>query len=161
MSENIHFVVQKGMATCDKGMKFPKFKVTSHQKHYWNEQEGKEDYLAVTEDDLQFDPAAQPFGTQCKLQPSSSGYLPCSYAAAGKWTKTNDKVTILDKKCLTEESELMCAIGGKITVKDHGQSNQITVADYKREEEKAVIDCISPGISTQEISATTEQLEAY
>ncbi|MFC4414427.1 hypothetical protein [Kaistella carnis] len=34
------------------GFKFPKFKVTSHQKHYWNNAEGQADYLAVTEDDL-------------------------------------------------------------------------------------------------------------
>lgn len=115
-----HFVIQKGMAQCDKGFTFPKFKVTSHQKHYWNDKDGKADFLAVTEDDLTFDPAAQPFG-QCKLQPSSGGYLPCSYAPAGKWTKTYEKVKVMGKSCLTECSELMCGIGGKITVMKHGQ----------------------------------------
>ncbi|AZI33139.1 hypothetical protein [Kaistella carnis] len=34
---------------CDKGTTFPNFKVTSHQKHYWNDAEGQADYLAVTE----------------------------------------------------------------------------------------------------------------
>ena len=29
--ENKHFVIQKGKAICDKGSKFPNFKVTSHQ----------------------------------------------------------------------------------------------------------------------------------
>ena len=56
-----HFVIQKGKAMCDKGTSFPNFKVTSHQKHYWNDADGKEDYLAVTEDDVQFNPVAVPF----------------------------------------------------------------------------------------------------
>jgi len=40
--------------------------------------------------------------------------LPCTYAPAGKWTKTYEKVKVMDKKCLTELSELMCSVGGKI-----------------------------------------------
>ncbi|AZA59274.1 DUF4280 and LysM peptidoglycan-binding domain-containing protein [Chryseobacterium shandongense] len=118
-----YFVVQKGTCQCNQGFKFPKFKVTSHQKHYWNDGEGKSDYLAVTEDDNQFDPPAQPFG-QCKLKPSSGGYLPCAYAPAGKWTKTYEKVKIMDKSCVTEISELMCTSGGKITILKHGQQSE-------------------------------------
>ncbi|MET3047491.1 PAAR-like protein, partial [Flavobacterium covae] len=41
--------------------------------------------------------------------------------AAGKWSKTYDKVKILDKKCVTEISELKCSTGGKITILKHGQ----------------------------------------
>ncbi|WP_435524283.1 DUF4280 domain-containing protein [Chryseobacterium indoltheticum] len=100
-----YFVVQKGMCQCDKGFKFPKFKVTSHQKHYWNDKDGKADFLAVTEDDLTLDPPAMPFGN-CKLKPSSGGYLPCAYAPAGKWTKTYEKVKVMGKSCVTELSEL-------------------------------------------------------
>lgn len=119
-----YFVIQKGMAQCNQGFKFPKFKVTSHQKHYWNNADAQADYLAVTEDDLQFDPPVQPFG-QCKLKPSSGGYLPCTYAAAGKWTKTYDKVKVMDKSCVTEISELMCSTGGKITILKHGQQSEL------------------------------------
>ena len=122
--EGKHFVIQKGMCQCDKGFKFPQFKVTSHQKHYWNDADGQADYLAVTEDDLQLNPPAMPFGN-CKLRPTSGGYLPCVYAPAGKWTKTYEKVKVLDKKCLTEISELMCSTGGKITVLKHGQQSEI------------------------------------
>ena len=43
-----YFVVQKGTCQCNQGFKFPKFKVTSHQKHYWNAPKGKADILAVT-----------------------------------------------------------------------------------------------------------------
>ncbi len=114
-----HFVVQRGKCQCDQGMAFPSFKVNSHQKHYWNDGEGQADYLAVTEEDLQFNPSAQPFGSQCKLQPSGSSYLPCSYAPAGKWQKTYDKVKV------TEISELQCAVGGKITIMKHGQQSEL------------------------------------
>ncbi|KIA85486.1 hypothetical protein OA86_14590 [Kaistella jeonii] len=118
-----YFVIQKGMCKCDQGFKFPKFKVTSHKKHYWNNEEGEADYLAVTEDDLMLDPPAMPFG-QCKLQPSSGGYLPCSYAPAGKWQKPYEKVKVMGHSCLTEVSELMCSVGGKITIMKHGQQSE-------------------------------------
>ena len=119
-----HFVIQKGMCQCNQGFKFPKFKVTSHQKHYWNDENASADYLAVTEDDLTFDPPAVPFG-QCKLRPTSGGYLPCAYAPAGKWQKIYDKVKIMGKSCVTEISELMCSTGGKITILKHGQQSEI------------------------------------
>ncbi|MDN3691622.1 DUF4280 domain-containing protein [Chryseobacterium tructae] len=118
-----YFVVQKGMCQCNQGFKFPKFKVTSHQKHYWNDADGQADYLAVTEDDLTFDPPAMPFGN-CKLKPTSGGYLPCAYAPAGKWQKPYEKVKVMEKNCLTEVSELMCSTGGKITILKHGQQSE-------------------------------------
>ncbi len=118
-----YFVVQKGTCQCNQGFKFPKFKVTSHQKHFWNDAEGQADYLAVTEDDLTLDPPAAPFG-QCKLKPSSGGYLPCTYAPAGKWQKLYGKVKVMGKSCLTEISELQCTVGGKITIFKHGQQSE-------------------------------------
>ncbi|MET3047476.1 PAAR-like protein, partial [Flavobacterium covae] len=39
-------------------------------------------------------------------------------------SKTYDKVKILDKKCVTEISELKCSTGGKITILKHGQQSQ-------------------------------------
>lgn len=126
-----YFVIQKGKAKCNQGMTFPNFKVTSHQKHYWNDADGQPDYLAVTEDDLQFNPPAQPFGAQCKLQPSGSSYLPCSYAPAGKWQKCYEKVKVMGKSCVTEISELQCVIGGKITVMKHGQQSEAGKSNVK------------------------------
>jgi len=120
------FVVQKGMACCDKGSKFPNFKVTSHQKHYWNDENGESDYLSVTEDDLNFNPAAIPFGT-CSVKNGN----PCAFAPVGKWTKTYDKVKIMGKKPLTEISELKCAVGGKITVMKHGQQSAAGKSNVK------------------------------
>lgn len=117
--EGKYLVIQKGMACCDKGAKFPNFKVTSHQKHYYNDEKGEADYLAVTEDDLTFNPAATPFGT-CSVKNGN----PCAYAPSGKWTKTYEKVKVMGKSALTEISELMCATGGKITVMKHGQQSE-------------------------------------
>lgn len=129
------FVIQKGKAQCNQGNQFPQFKVTSHQKHYWNNKDAKPDYLSVTEDDLQFMPPGPSFG-QCKLKPSSGGYLPCAFAAAGKWQRTYDKVKVMDKCCVTEISELMCATGGKITIKDHGQTASMTKQNVRNADPK-------------------------
>lgn len=114
-----YFVIPKGKAMCDKGSTFPNFKVTSHQKHYWNDAEGQADYLAVTEDDLTFNPPAAPFGS-CSVKNGN----PCTFAPAGKWQKPYEKVKVMGKSCLTEASELMCTIGGKITVMKHGQQSE-------------------------------------
>ena len=121
-----HFVIQKGKAICDKGTSFPNFKVTSHKKHYWNNADGSEDYLAVTEDDLQFNPIAVSFGN-CSLKNGQ----PCSFAPAGKWQKPYDKVKVMGKSCLTEISELQCGVGGKIKVLNHGQTAEITKHHFK------------------------------
>ncbi len=64
-----------------------------------------------------------PFGN-CKLKPTSGGYLPCAYAPAGKWQKTYEKVKVMGKSCVTEISELMCSTGGKITILKHGQQSE-------------------------------------
>lgn len=141
MSENTsphdgkYFVIQKGKAQCNQGNQFPQFKVTSHQKHYWNNKEGQADYLAVTEDDLQFTPSGPSFG-QCKLKPSSGGYLPCAFAPAGKWQKTYEKTKVMNKSCVTELSELMCTTGGKITIKEHGQTAEITKRNVRNADPK-------------------------
>lgn len=141
MSENTsphdgkYFVIQKGKAQCNQGNQFPQFKVTSHQKHYWNHKEGQADYLAVTEDDLQFTPSGPSFG-QCRLKPSSGGYLPCAFVPAGKWQNTYEKTKVLNKSCITELSELMCATGGKITIKDHGQTAVITRQNIRNADPK-------------------------
>ncbi|WP_160136701.1 PAAR-like protein [Chryseobacterium sp. c4a] len=156
--EGKYFVIQKGTVQCNQGFKFPKFTVTSHQKHYWNDKEGQADYLAVTEDDLQFDPPAQPFG-QCKLKPTSGGYLPCAYAAAGKWQKPYEKVKVMGKSCLTEISELMCTTGGKITILKHGQQseagkNQVNKADTKEQQ------VYNPIVNFDQFKAETDEQEA-
>lgn len=121
-----HFIIQKGVAQCNQGIAFPHFKVTSQKRHFINSEEADDDYLIVTENDVQFDPPSQPFGAQCKLQPTSNGYKPCSFAAAGKWQKTYEKISVEGQHPLTEISELQCTIGGLITVMKHGQQSEVS-----------------------------------
>ncbi|EJL74229.1 DUF4280 domain-containing protein [Chryseobacterium populi] len=152
-----HFVVQKGKAQCNQGDQFPQYKVTAHKKHFWNDSEGSTDYLAVTEDDLQFNPPGPSFG-QCKLKPTSGGYLPCSYAPAGKWQKTYENVKIMGKKTVTEISELQCTVGGKITVKDHGQRGEMSKKNVKNADSKTV-QHINPLVKMDDFKETVEESE--
>lgn len=126
-----YFVIPKGKAMCDKGTQFPGFKVTSHQKHYWNDENGEPDYLAVTEDDVMFNPTAMPFGS-CSVKNGN----PCAFAPSGKWTKTYEKVKVMGKSCVTELSELMCSTGGKITIFKHGQQSSTGKSQVKKADAK-------------------------
>jgi len=124
--ENKKYVIQRGKAICDKGSQFPNFKVNSHQKHYWNDENRKEDYLAVTEEDVQFHPPTVPFGN-CSLKNGQA----CCFAPVGKWQKPYEKVKIMGKSFLTEISELQCAVGGKIKVMEHGQRAELSKQNFK------------------------------
>lgn len=161
MSENLsnhdgkHFVVQKGKAQCNQGNQFPQFKVTSHQKHYWNNKESTADYLAVTEEDVQFTPPGPSFG-MCKLKPTTGGYLPCVFAPVGKWKKTYEKVKVMGKSCLSEISELMCSTGGKITVKEHGQSSSMNKQSITQADSKSY-NLINPFLDLKEFQEGLEE----
>ncbi|KPH13751.1 DUF4280 domain-containing protein [Chryseobacterium sp. ERMR1:04] len=150
-----HFVIQKGKAECNQGNQYPQFKVTSQQRHYFNDPDGNPDYLAVTEDDLQFNPPGPSFG-QCKLKPSSGGNLPCAFAAAGKWQKTYEKTKVDGKPCLSEISELMCSTGGKITVKDHGQTAHLNKQNIKNADVQEQ-HMINPFIDFKKFQESTEE----
>ena len=152
-----HFVIQKGKACCDKGDKFPNFKVTSHDLHYWNSKSGNADNIAVTDADVMFNPPGPSFG-QCKLKPTSGGYLPCTVAPAGKWTKTYKNTKIMGNACLTELSELMCAIGGKITVKKHGQESESSKSNTK---ESKSIRKINPIVDIEEFQEEMDNEPLY
>lgn len=122
-----YFVVHNAKCICDKAVN-PKqtadLQVTTHKIIVLNDQAGK---YAATEDDKTFIPPAATFG-QCKLKPSSGGYLPCQLAAAPKWTKTYESTQVQGKNTLTEISELMCMVGGKITIDKHGQTDSVSNA---------------------------------
>ena len=74
----------------------------------------------ATEEDKQANANILPF-KQCKLKPSSGGYLPCVPAPI-KWEDTAEKDSINGQKILTENSYCMCSVGGKITIKDKGHN---------------------------------------
>ena len=84
-----------------------------------------EDKAIATEEDKQVNTNILSF-KQCKLKPSSSGYLPCVPAPI-KWEDTAKKDSINEQKILTENSYCMCSIGGKIIVKDKGHNENHNV----------------------------------
>ncbi len=93
-----------------------------------------EDKPIATEQDIQPNTNILPFG-QCKLKPTSSGYLPCM-PALQKWEKIAEKHTINDNAILTDESFCMCTVGGKISVKDKGHSEVHIIEDVTNEDVK-------------------------
>ncbi|SIT01427.1 protein of unknown function [Zobellia uliginosa] len=124
MSSKI-YVLDGALLQCDQGFTPAKLMVTENQKV---KIQGK---FKATDMDVQ---VPQTFG-QCKLKPTSGGYLPC-VPALQKWTKTTEKATLgKAKKFLFEDSECMCATGGKVTVL---QPMQINTAGSVMEEFKNI-----------------------
>jgi len=107
------YVLDGAMLQCDQGMKPAKLLVTQNKKV---KIQGK---FQATDKETQ---VPETFG-QCKLKPSGSSYLPC-VPALQPWTKTAKKSTLgSSKKFLFDDSECMCATGGKVTVIQHAQIN--------------------------------------
>jgi Domain of unknown function (DUF4280) len=101
---------------CDQGTTPSKLTVTSQDFCK------AEDKLIATEKDKQPNANIKPFG-QCKLKPSSGGYLPCMPAPT-LWQKTAKKDEINGFKILTDDSTCQCSIGGKIAVQNKGHSER-------------------------------------
>ena len=110
--------------SCNQGTATSKLNVTSQD---FVTIEGK---AMATEEDKQANTNIQPF-KQCKLKPSSGGYLPCVPAPI-KWEDTTEKDSINGQKILTENSYCMCSVGGKITIKD------IAFSSIKRAERRSI-----------------------
>ena len=105
MSNKI-YVLDGALLECNQGFTPAKLVVTENQKV---KIQGK---FKATDMDVQ---VPQTFG-QCKLKPTSGGYLPC-VPALQKWTKTTNTATLGgSKKFLYEDSECMCSTGGKVTI---------------------------------------------
>lgn len=124
MSNKI-YVLDGALLECNQGFVPATLLVTENQKV---KIQGK---FKATDMDVQ---VPQTFG-QCKLKPTSSSYLPC-VPALQKWMKTSDKATLgKAKKFLYEDSECMCATGGKVTIL---QPMQINTAGSIMEEFKTI-----------------------
>lgn len=92
---------------CDKGTTPASITVTSQT---FMSIEGK---LQATEEDKQPNVNIKPFG-QCKLKPSSGGFLPCIPAPI-KWQDTS-VFEIDGKKELLDSSSCPCSVGGIISI---------------------------------------------
>lgn len=111
MSEKI-YVLDGALLACDQGFMPAPLQVTENTKI---KIQGK---LKATDMDVQ---VPQTFG-QCRLKPTLLSFLPCT-PALQKWTKTADKMSFGGKKFLYEDSECMCATGGKIAITKPMQVN--------------------------------------
>ena len=143
--EDKYFVVHGGTCVCDKA-EVPtteaEIVVTKNTKLLINSDDKK---FAATEEDTTMKPPTATYG-KCTLKPSSSGNLPCAPAFMPKWEKAYDKKTVDGKKILTELSTLQCTIGGKITIKKHGQEDSVVKehAENTDEAEQALINTAIP-----------------
>lgn len=119
---DVAIVCQGAMCKCKFGNTPDKIKIVSTHKEYVNETKGSMKMIATTMD------IGQPFEVktfgQCKLQPSSSGFLPCVPNII-QWQDFYDKVTLSNNgQILTEKSKAICAIAGApcVEITFHGQT---------------------------------------
>ena len=110
-------ITETAQLTCNQGTMPSNLLVTS------------QDFITIenkpiaTEQDNKPNTNIKPFG-QCKLKPSSAGYLPC-VPAPQKWEKTSFS-SIDGNKELNESSCIKCAVGGLITFADKGKNDFIS-----------------------------------
>ncbi|WP_199185109.1 DUF4280 domain-containing protein [Aquimarina sp. I32.4] len=117
-----HVVVDGAMCKCMHGNAPDTLVVQSQQKAYINDGDASRK-LVGNSMDLGMPLQAKTFG-QCKLQPSSSGYLPCIPNIL-RWQNYYNKVELSNGgQILTEESKATCAIAGAACIEFtfHGQT---------------------------------------
>jgi len=151
--DNKYYVVDGAKYLCDKGLAPATLKVTSHTKAVFNSRD--KDKWAATVDDLQFQEGAACFGN-CKVKNNN----PCTFAPAGKWLKPYERLKIMEKSALLETSYLMCSVGGKITVKYHGQNVKIGNSNLQRADAE-MMNQILPGLDLQEFQAEEDENQYY
>ncbi len=117
-----HLLVDGAMCKCKFGFAPDVIKVASQTKGYINDSAGSQKLIANTMD-IGMPLQAKTFG-QCKLQPTTGGYLPC-VPALTQWQAPYDNVLLSNGgQILTENSKAMCAIAGSpcVEITWHGQS---------------------------------------
>lgn len=125
MSEK-HIVVQGAECKCKFSVepKIDKLKVLSQTKDYANDKDASKKLIA-TDKEIGQTLEKNTFG-KCKLQPTSSDYLPCK-AVITKWSGFYEKVLLSNQgKILLEDSKATCPIGGPdcISITKHGQKSE-------------------------------------
>ena len=133
-----HVVVDGAMCKCKFGFTPDVLVVQSQTKAYINDSAASKKLIANTMD-LGMPFQAKTFG-QCKLQPTSSGYLPC-VPAITQWQDPYDKVVLSNQgQILTEKSKAMCAIAGSPCVEFtfHGQIATGAPSTPSAEEQEAL-----------------------
>lgn len=131
-----HIVVSGALCKCKYGTVPDTILVQSQSKQYINDGACSKKLIANTMDiGLPFQ--AKTFG-QCKLQPSSTGYLPC-VPAITQWADFYNKVELDNKgQILTEKSKATCAIAGAPCVEftTHGQTAAVDAGNIEQTDEQ-------------------------
>ncbi|WP_055447615.1 DUF4280 domain-containing protein [Lacinutrix mariniflava] len=118
---DVAIVCKGALCKCKFGNTPDQIEIVSTHKEFVNETSGSQKMIATTMD------IGQPFLVktfgQCKLQPTTGGFLPC-VPAITQWQGFYDKVTLSNMgKILTEDSKAICAIAGApcVEITFHGQ----------------------------------------
>jgi Domain of unknown function (DUF4280) len=143
-----HQVVQGATCQC-KHSESPQTDVlmVKTQKHDVVNDDGEEK-LAATDKDIGQTFKKNTFG-KCKLQPTSSGNLPCQ-AVVTAWSGFYKKLTYTNGgKALLEDSKAGCPIGGPdcISIKDHGQTAHVSKKSVESSKPE-VLNQLLPGYDT-------------
>lgn len=113
--QSAYLVCDGALCQCTGGAAPVKLKVTSHKKAYINAEK-----LLATEKDVTFDQPGH-FGTCSFKPPNSNACVP----AVQQWMKPYKDIEVENQKALTDKSELLCSVGGKIAIKMHGQQQSV------------------------------------
>lgn len=151
--EDKFFVVNGAICGCNQGSKVATLKVYSHSKTVFNSNQS--DKWVATEEDFQFKEGKSCFGT-CKIKNNN----PCFLIPAGKWQNVYDKLKVLDKATVIENSYLMCATGGKITIKNHGQISEISNYHIQKAN-PSLIKILCPMLHLEEIQEEQDENQYY
>lgn len=120
-----HPVVQDTQLQCDRGTITTPIQVTSQTFSKIN---GDPE---ATEEDKQAHTNIIPFG-QCKLKPTTGGYLPCNPALI-KWQNTSP-FSIEGKNELTTDSFCKCSTGGTIRPIVNSRCSFIAIQEKTKED---------------------------
>jgi len=152
-----HIVVDGAICKCKFGFAPDVLVVQSQQKEYINDSDGSKKLIASTMD-LGMPFKAKTFG-QCKLQPTSSSYLPC-VPAITQWQDFYDKVILSNQgHILTENSKGICAISGSPSVEFtwHGQTAE-TGSSNVEEADEEIQSHLNPLVNVKEMSQAQETI---
>lgn len=139
-------IVQGAICECQFGFTPDKLKVLTQQMHYANDKDGSIKLIA-SDKDIGMTFEKNSFG-QCKLQPTTGGYLPC-IPALQKWEGTYQDVILTNKgKILTEDSKGTCAIAGSPCIRftHSGQTTQLSQKNIENTD-KQLLSQINPLIT--------------
>ena len=131
-------IVQGAMCKCKFGNVQDTLVVNTQNKVYMNDDKGSQK-LAASTMYIGMPLQAKTFG-QCKLQPSSGGFLTC-VPAVTQWQDTYENVVLPNKgNILTEKSKATCAIAGSTCIEFtwDGQTGSPTSSNVSEKEEKVL-----------------------